>query len=537
MFPIERMSQKEKDMIQYYIKKYYDTYLPYSAQSLNFDQHKMVDIDSLLCYWNKNKQELFNIMGQNLQIIKHVDVEATGETASIQKRQNFDYNFSALQKILLFIFKYAIKVNNSDLKRLYFSITSGDAPHYLFNATGLKEKLILKKEEKKIVIHPETKLTKALKMIIQLIDTQNEIQESIYEKACIEISQLTQNLIKRICGTFLFSIHPLDYLTMSDHSASWHTCMSWQKGGEYRIGTVEMLNSPMVVEVAYLEEPNCFTIDGCSWNDKKWRTQLIVTPGFISTIKSYPYSCPQFEKYAIAEMASLCNEYYAEPIFDIGKIETANRENPLPYRIETNNMYNDIYLAENHYYYYNEEFANAAFATLIKKFPNNFYNSEAFSNNKRLNYSGETECMCCGCIIDYMEDLGNVFCEDCLEIEEKELCYCNHCDRIIEDENQRIAMLNGDVLCPDCAINLCYHDEYNEQWLYEDECLFISSAFEDRWGVGADLILTVRREDFDIEDFVSTYFKEEYENILIKVFEWHLKRGLSSITIPHKMFN
>ena len=39
-------------------------------------------------------------------------------------------------------------------------------------------------------------------------------------------------------GTLCLSIHPLDYMTMSDNDSNWTSCMSWKNGGEYRQGTV-----------------------------------------------------------------------------------------------------------------------------------------------------------------------------------------------------------------------------------------------------------------------------------------------------------
>jgi len=543
MFPIEKLTAAEKEMFQDYIRAYYDTYTPYDAESVEYDLSQMRSADFILRFWNKNKAELFNIMGQNLQIFKKVDMDVTAETAALEKKQEFDLFSSALGKILNRIYLSGCNYRDFYDKTIHGKI----APPYLFNSTGLTEKMIIESNAetgKKLVIHPETKLTKALKMIIKFLGIGDEkillhgVEETIdkiYEKACIEISRLTQNQIKKIKGTFLFSIHPLDYLTMSDNSKNWSTCMSWRNGGEFRIGTVEMMNSPVVVEVAYLEEPSHFTINGCSWDDKKWRTQLIVAPGFISTIKSYPYSCPQFEKYAIAEMAKMCNDFYKEQMFDIENLQVADRYNPLPYICETKKMYNDIYLAT-HYYYYNEEFADSAFDAAHKLFPDNFYYDVG---NKTICYSGETECMCCGQAVDYeIEDTGNVFCENCLIVNEHEYIYCAECGNYLEknEKDQIITMSDGRKICLDCAVNYFYYDEYNEKWLYEEECLFVDGVSEGRRSNVTDVTIIVKRENLDIENFISYYFNDEYKDILVKVFEWYLKRGASVITIPYAMF-
>ena len=147
--------------------------------------------------------------------------------------------------------------------------------------------------------------------------------------------------------------------------------------------------------------------------------------------------------------------------------------------------------------------------------------------------------MCCGQVVDYeIDDTGNVFCENCLVINEHEYIYCSECGACLNEDGteQIITMSDGRKFCYDCAVNYFYYDEYNDEWLYEEECLFIDGVSENRWGIVTDNTLIVKRENFNIEDFVSSYFKDEYEEILIKVFEWYLERGLAVITIPYEMF-
>ena len=71
-----------------------------------------------------------------------------------------------------------------------------------------------------------------------------------FEQYRIKHSQILNQ--KKLKGTLCISIHPLDYVTMSDNDSGWESCMSWENSGCYRQGTVEMMNSTCVV-VAYLE--------------------------------------------------------------------------------------------------------------------------------------------------------------------------------------------------------------------------------------------------------------------------------------------
>lgn len=114
---------------------------------------------------------------------------------------------------------------------------------------------------------------------------------------------------KALKGNLCLSIHPLDYMTMSDNDEGWDSCMSWSNDGEYKQGTVEMMNSPCVV-VGYLaSDRNQFNFGwgdtASSWNSKKWRSLFIVDREFIINVKSYPYHNEHLVKAAIAELAEM----------------------------------------------------------------------------------------------------------------------------------------------------------------------------------------------------------------------------------------
>ena len=76
---------------------------------------------------------------------------------------------------------------------------------------------------------------------------------------------------KKMTGELCLSIHPMDFMTMSDNNSNWESCMSWSDYGCYRRGTVEMMNSECVV-VAYLRAKEDMKVsEDLYWNNKKWR--------------------------------------------------------------------------------------------------------------------------------------------------------------------------------------------------------------------------------------------------------------------------
>ena len=97
---------------------------------------------------------------------------------------------------------------------------------------------------------------------------------------------------KMVRGNLCLSIHPLDFITMSDNECGWGSCMSWmEEAGDYRLGTIEMMNSESVI-IAYIEakEDMCICDDvNAKWNNKRWRQLIVVTPELILGNKQYPY--------------------------------------------------------------------------------------------------------------------------------------------------------------------------------------------------------------------------------------------------------
>ena len=114
---------------------------------------------------------------------------------------------------------------------------------------------------------------------------------------------------KKLKGNMCLSIHPLDYITMSDNDCGWQSCMQWmEEQGDYRLGTIEMMNSPYCV-VAYVEarEPmSLWSIDK-KWNSKRWRQLLMITPEMLLGNKQYPYFSDDLQGTAMKWLRELAN--------------------------------------------------------------------------------------------------------------------------------------------------------------------------------------------------------------------------------------
>lgn len=267
-----------------------------------------------------------------------------------------------------------------------------------------------------------------------------------YEKVRIAHSQVLNQ--KKLTGELCLSIHPLDFMTMSDNESGWSSCMSWREEGCYRHGTVEMMNSGNVI-VAYLKGSNNMTIDGQYWNNKKWRELFIVEDNFIMEVKPYPYCNDELTKTCLSWLKELVEKNwhisYEDTLCardsDYGKvflegymdIDTKISVNP-----RTNWMYNDFGALSKNLCYFSKD--------ILEKAKDNEVYCEP-------NYSGVSQCMWCGetnIDLDYVDDANSLICERCDDT--INVYYCENCDcRIYDDE---ALWVGGSCYCESCYDDL-----------------------------------------------------------------------------------
>ena len=136
-----------------------------------------------------------------------------------------------------------------------------------------------------------------------------------------EITRWSQDLASRymqenrIEGYLYLSVHPLDYLTMSETNEGWHSCHSLD--GSYRGGNLNYMvdNTTIVAYLADEENKKLRALEGSSltWNSKKWRVLIHYNKEneAIYLNKQYPYSCNALAKKVIEEVEHyFCFRYH-----------------------------------------------------------------------------------------------------------------------------------------------------------------------------------------------------------------------------------
>ena len=295
---------------------------------------------------------------------------------------------------------------------------------------------------------------KVMKLLAKIAKSLNA--EESFEEFRLEHSRILNQ--KKLKGTLCLSIHPMDYMTMSDNDNNWSSCMSWRHHtGDYRQGTVEMMNSPCVV-VGYLKADTSMDLGyEYYWNSKKWRSLFIVNKNLIVSVKDYPFYCPELLKTCTEWLRELANAnsgwnfpYESDVIPIDAKFTYINKQN---YYISPStdwaSMYNDFNCTNAHY---------GALSTMPGMDRGDFQAIE-------FNYAGVNECMWCGYTnSDFYED-SYVICTDCCTGENQ--CVCYDCGYTMDEDDAY--WLDDTPYCWDCYCDRTEECAISSERYYPEE--------------------------------------------------------------------
>lgn len=266
-----------------------------------------------------------------------------------------------------------------------------------------------------VTIQAGQKIIRSIGKIANLLGLEEE-----FEKFRIDHSMvLNQN---KVTGSLNLSIHPLDYATASDNEAGWSSCMSWMDEGCYRLGTVEMMNSPMVICAYVASDHTKMDINHKEWNSKKWRAWIIINKDCIFVNRHYPDHNAEVARMCVEWVKSLAETNLG---WKYGKIYDSFDDCSCSIHAATNFMYNDTT---------GEEMGCVA-------------EGAEEGDSYEFNFSGIANCMCCGEEIPYYcgdDYAGTLLCENCGDV--TKCCVCGRAlsdDEIYYDDD-------GNAYCGSC---------------------------------------------------------------------------------------
>lgn len=412
---INKITQEELNAINWMRKEYCNT-----------DCLELCSVEYLLRFW-KEKIDLYELLGKNLIIEFPIKFTVSQDALEEEISRFLSNNPVGSRFISSFRFWLNDLYNQNRVENVWnlctlincYSLASNryEGDTFTFEVDG----------HKALKIQHGCKTIKALKKISEEYNITN-----------FEEFRLAHSLIlnqKEIEGTLCLSIHPLDYITMSDNNCDWTSCMSWVECGEYRQGTIEMMNSNCVV-VAYIKSAQPYTIGELDWSNKKWRELFIINKEIISEVKSYPY-----ENSAIT----------AKVIELLKELAEAN------WGISTSS-WNDFKYChgdKNAYFYTN---------CMYNDFGSGHLAAKTVDYRVELNYSGPSECMACGS--SDVNEVDELVCCDCSDM----ITCCCCCDKY---ERAECEYIDGQWYCDGCAESEFGYCGFCKDRIYRDDLIDI----------------------------------------------------------------
>ena len=285
--------------------------------------------------WNKSKRTLYKALGHKLRVkipieIKKSDVEFNRELSevyyqifpsyrgaqvsydsaiAIAKSNKISDTMTFVDDLILFFdkLKNENKINLNDIVCAGHLFNYDNIQHgYIKNLPALARvagKYCFKFNGHEMTIKPGQKIMKTIQKVLNFYGY--DMSNGLFEEFRNKVSNITT--CSNIKSNLVLSIHPIDFMTMSDNNCGWSSCMSWMNKGMYSDGTIEMMNSNMII-VAYLESDKEFIVNNHVIPNKSWRTLLYVHNNIIVAGKSYPYYNSELDKKALAELYKLVNK-------------------------------------------------------------------------------------------------------------------------------------------------------------------------------------------------------------------------------------
>jgi hypothetical protein len=476
---IEKISSVEKEMMEFYIDEY--------ANKAN----RTVNIDYILRVWDKAKSEYLNeIFKDNLILTKEIEYVMEEDELFDEMDKKLSINGCETPENIRKFFRewnnhFSIyNYNYSNRKKMspeFLDMMSN--VHNLLNLEVLvKDRWIynnceikLPEMEKSIKIQYNARPIKIIRKFAELYNIDG------FEAFRIRHSQILNQ--KRLKGDLHLSIHPLDYMTMSDNNCDWSSCMSWIEEGCYRQGTVEMMNSAKVV-VAYLTSSTPMEINGEKWNNKKWRQLFIITPEAILNVKGYPYRNDFLTAEVLKWLKELAEKAnigtYCDNIikYDHGhEFKTDLYSYDVVVRTYTNRMYNDFNCDQFGFFTTDKDLFDGGYL--------------------KINYSGPSECMSCGstdCDFSSEEFLN---CLDCYSPKR-----CSECGEPLGEDDGWL--IDGEWFCEDCLDSACYFDKITEEYHIcntGEKTIYVAS--NNGQSYYTDFYITI--EDYTFNNYLKKY--------------------------------
>ena len=285
----------------------------------------------------------------------------------------------------------------------------------------------------------------------------------------------------KIEGYLYLSVHPIDFLTLSENNENWWSCQTLD--GDFRAGNLSYMVDKTTI-VAYLsngkqEEMRCLP-RGMKWYSKKWR-MLIHTDreNNIYYNRQYPYESRDLLEKVHSMITQFIPVEMSMPLdYGFKVIQTQWGGGQLSYnQINAGGRIHDTRdtVDAEDYLGYSDLIQSSTYAPIISVNTEKYQDyanmcddgkdvEEAFFNRVfKIKIGEKPICPCCG--TEYINRESSFLCEYCIaekEADEDFYLTCDSCYHRIYDEDE-IYWMDGRPYCKSCHNLMQQEDRYIEE--------------------------------------------------------------------------
>lgn len=435
-------------------------YLDLVKEAMDANLHGSASAERLLKDWSENKKHFFTQFGnQSIISTEEISLDVTDEYVVSNAFNKFrnrisDYCESEFQTECIKSFlrfgtgREGFKDNivnfdwNSKSIEFLYKVDSDCKPTYSVNKG--------------------TKFSRALRNFFDLKGEDKDEQEMRLKGLQDLYSTFRQNFSSKSKGKLFLSIHPLDYITISDNNHKWSSCHNFSEG-DHRIGNLNYMADKTTLVAYFCTDDNfdeeLYILPNTKWNSKRWRVLVHLEEIDGKLVIIYNRQYPFKSDVLIKELDKLLVETY----------KTSAPSTFMEYgdsRLGKKRLYRT---GDHTCHYVDIRKGNSCFVRIA----NEYLEDETLIHNMTI---GEpVYCVKCGENITYRGDSG--CCNHCTD-----KWYCEDCDGFysgddmiyVESEDRHVCYdcyENYYVGCPECG-ELCGTSnlQYSE-FLEKDLCI------------------------------------------------------------------
>ena len=419
-------------------------------------------VSELIDIWEKNKEDFIEMFHGDL--IYETEIPLTFYLQEEDKKTMYQSFLDWLDTNYTWD-----DIENADLGALYDFISLAGIDDFFDNKTSKDIKVVMwsnRTEDKLIeeIIPSHSKVVKNFKRFIQ----DKQLLHKIQDKA----SEFIQK--EKVEGYLCFSVHPLDYLSISENTLNWRSCHALD--GDYCAGNLQYMTDHCTV-VCYLKsdkETYIPRFNGIPWNNKKWRMLLFFneTQDMIFAGRQYPFNVTTSLPVIHDNLSSNILKY-PEWLFHWSDWTNNNISTIIEPSISNTSDEIKILLNKKYYYVGGSEPLMSLDNLIVEPknslFYNDLLNSHFYTEpyymmKKPITINGkerakffigtQIKCPCCGKNI--LKNSSELICTECInKIGNTDLIdiFCTRCGRRIEDNEWYVEDGHGESICRECTSN------------------------------------------------------------------------------------